>query len=83
MKIEDIVENHITKGMIMACFIFALVNHILKYNPDYLNETDRKDLTILIGALNDHHWGSDEAVEKYTNLVKKATGVQEVKIILM
>ncbi len=82
-KSEEIIENHMTRGKLMACFIFAFVDNILKYNHDYLDENDRKDLIILIGSLNDKHWGSDEAVEKYSNLVKRATGVNDVQIILI
>ncbi|MCD7949129.1 MAG: hypothetical protein LUG12_02545 [Erysipelotrichaceae bacterium] len=76
-------NNNITRGMIMACFVFALVNNIFKYNSDYLKEDDRKDLTILIGSLADHHWGSEEAVEKYRDLIRKATGIDHVELILL
>ncbi len=76
-----IVENHITRSMIMACYVYVLINNILKYNPNYL--TDRREIKILIGSLNDCHWGKDDAVEKYKTLVKKATGVLDVQIILM
>ncbi|MCD7893734.1 MAG: hypothetical protein LUG60_08555 [Erysipelotrichaceae bacterium] len=78
-----ILDNHITRGMIISCFVYSLVNQIIKYNPDYLSENDRKNMTIVIGALKDKHWGTKEAIDKYQTLVQKATGVHEVQIILM
>lgn len=74
-------ENGITHGMIMACCMYALLDNILKYNIGDICETEREDLTILVGCPTTSDWTSPEAEAKYANLVQRATGVKEVKII--
>lgn len=74
-------ENGITHGTLMACCMHALLNNILKYNVGYLSETDREDLTLFVGCPATVDWTEAEAETKYAELIKRATGVKEVKII--
>lgn len=74
-------KNHITHGMLMACFAYALVDSIFKHNIGDLNVDDRKDATLLIGCPTTQDWTSPEAQSAYAELIQKATDVQDVRII--
>ena len=71
----------ITHGQIMACYAFALVNSIFKYNIEDLRNAKREDVVLLIGCPTTKDWIDDEAQSAYAKLVKLATNVKDVKIV--
>lgn len=74
-------RNKITHGILMACFAFALVNDVFKYNDGDISENERKDVDLLIGCPTTNDWTSSESQQAYAALVKKATNVHDVRII--
>ena len=71
----------ITHGMVMACFVFALVENIFFYNQDVLLQNKRFEAELLVGCPTTTDWTDNEAQNAYMELVKKATGVNHVRII--
>lgn len=71
----------ITHGQVMACFVFALVNNLLKNNKIELKNVQPKDLVLLIGCPATKNWTDSVAKIKYAKLVKRATAVKEVRIV--
>lgn len=74
-------ECGITHAMVMACYVWTVVNNIIVYNNELVKEDDRKDTTLLIGCPTTTDWTAEEASQKYADLVKTATGVESVRII--
>ncbi len=74
-------ECGITHGQIMVCYIFALINSILKHNREDLKDTKREDIILLVGCPTTEDWTNDNAKSTYAELIKKATNVKEVRII--
>ncbi len=74
-------DAEITRGMLTACFVYALLGNILAYNPNITDESERKELTLLIGCPSMPDWTSGEARSSYANLIKNATGVNDVRIV--
>ncbi len=70
----------ITHGQLIACYVFALVNSLYKYNREELT-MNRSSLELLIGCPATQDWTSSEARKKYAGLVKTATGVKSVYIV--
>ena len=71
----------ITHGMVMACYIYAAVDNIIKYNPGDLTEADRAHTRLLIGCPTTSDWTSTKEKNEYAKLAKIATGVESVEII--
>lgn len=71
----------ITHGMVMACFAYALVDNIFKYNEDELAGIDRKDVGLLIGCPTTADWTTDKAQQSYAGLIRTATDVDDVRIV--
>lgn len=71
----------ITHAMVMACYIYAAVDNIIKYNPGDLTEADRPDTKLLIGCPTTADWTGTKEKDEYARLVKVATGVEAVEII--
>lgn len=71
----------ITHGMLMACFAFALVNNLLKFNVGDISGLERENLDLLIGCPSTEDWTSQEAQNAYSYLIKTATKVHDVRII--
>ncbi|MBE6728108.1 MAG: hypothetical protein E7562_05635 [Ruminococcaceae bacterium] len=74
-------ENGITHGMLMACYVFALLENAFKYNVGDLSEAERNNVDLLIGCPTTQDWTSDEAKNEYASLIKNAVGVHDVIII--
>lgn len=74
-------DAEITRGMLMACFVYALLGNILAYNPNITGESERKELTLLVGCPAMPDWTSGEAKKSYEELIKKATRVHEVRVV--
>ncbi len=70
----------ITHGMVMACFVFAVLEKILKSN-DTTCEWAREEIELLVGCPATEKWVSDDAKKTYTELIRTATGVGNVTII--
>ena len=74
-------EYGITYGMLMACFVFSLVNNLLKLNDNYFDASDRKNIDLLIGCPSTSDWTASDAKKEYAALVKAATNVHHVRIV--
>lgn len=71
----------ITYGTLMACFVFALVENLLKYNADQLGGVPQSSIDLLIGCPSTSDWTSRKAKDAYASLLQKATRVHSVRII--
>lgn len=71
----------ITHGMLMACFAFAVVDNLLKFNVGDISAADREELNLLIGCPSTSDWNARDARAAYANLIKTATKVHAVQII--
>lgn len=74
-------ECGITHGMLMACFLSAAVDGILRYNPELEGSVPRSSLDLLIGCPASGEWTSPEAQKEYATLAWKATGVRSARIV--
>ncbi len=74
-------ECGITHGMVMACYAYALVNSVFKYNYGAWDGKDINQTELLVGCPATTDWTSDKAKEMYARLIKNATGVKSVEII--
>lgn len=71
----------LTHGKVMACFVYALVNNILKYNVGDLSDYDRADVDLLVGCPTTEDWTKEETQRAYADLVQRATQVHAVHIV--
>lgn len=71
----------ITHGMVMACYAYALIKSIFKYNGSDWVESNINKTELLVGCPATTDWTSNPAKEKYAHLIKTATGVRSVQII--
>lgn len=71
----------VTCGALMACFIHALVNNILEANKIDLGIEDNSELDLLVGCPSTADWTSDEAVQKYEELIKRAVNADSVTVV--
>ena len=71
----------LTHGKVMACFVYALVNNILKYNVGDLSDYDRADVDLLVGCPTTEDWTKEETQRAYAELVQRATQVHAVHIV--
>lgn len=71
----------LTHGKVMACFVYALVNNILKYNVGDLSDYDRADMDLLVGCPTTGDWTKEETQRAYAELVQRATQVHTVHIV--
>ncbi len=71
----------ITHGKIMACYAYALVENIFSYNPDIIPQHARKNIELLVGCPTTGDWIGETEKNAYTELVKTATGINDVRII--
>lgn len=71
----------ITHGMVMACYAYALIKSIFKYNGNDWVEGNINKTELLVGCPATTDWTSNSAKEKYAHLIKTATGVKSVQII--
>lgn len=71
----------ITHGQLIACFAFALIQTLFKYNQDVLKSTRQKDVVLLIGCPTTSDWTDKQAQLSYAELIQKATNVRDVRII--
>ncbi len=71
----------ITHGQVMACFVFALVNSIIKHNDTIFSENGRRNIDLWIGCPSTSDWIKPDAISEYKNLVKRALSVHDVYII--
>ena len=71
----------ITHGQLIACFAFALIQTLFKYNQDVLTSTRQEDLVLLIGCPTTSDWTDKQAELSYAELIQKATNVRDVRII--
>lgn len=74
-------ECGITHGMVMACYVYALVENIFAYNPGELKDYDRSNTALLIGCPTTKDWTAKTPRKIYADLIQIATGVGEVQII--
>lgn len=73
-------ESGVTHGAVMACFVYALVDGIIRHG-DVCTEDERGSLELLIGCPATTDWTDEQAREEYAELVRNATGVQSVRIL--
>lgn len=71
----------ITHGLLMACFIYKVIQNLLKYNDTQFSKNDRKDMRLLVGCPSTADWTDARAQNEYARLVSRATGVDDVQII--
>lgn len=71
----------ITHGMLMACFAFALVDNLLKFNVGDLSAAERENLDLLIGCPSTGDWTSEKAQDAYAQLIQNAANVHSVRIV--
>ena len=74
-------ENGITHGMVMACYVFALLESILANNTDITKGLSRESIDLLIGCPTTGDWTTAQAQEDYAALIREATGVHSVRIV--
>lgn len=73
-------EKAFTYGVLMACFVYAAVKNIIVCNDDKLPQ-NREEIQLLVGCPTTEDWTSSEEKEKYANLIKEATGIDDVRIV--
>ena len=78
---DDLVENCIHRGVLMAAYLYQLMNQIFAHNPDYLSEQDRNEVELLVGCPTTEEWTEKEAEKRYSSLIRSATGVRNVRIV--
>lgn len=78
---DELFEDQVPRGLLMAAFLYQLVNQIFEYNPDYLGEEDRREIELLVGCPTTQEWTSKSAVKRYTELISRATGIRNVRIV--
>ena len=71
----------ITHGMLMACYLYNLIEEVFIYNDDKLTLADRREIDLLVGCPTTADWTSDSARKAYADLILNATGVHDVKVI--
>lgn len=71
----------ITHGQIMACYIFALIKCLFKYNDTDLTNARPEDVVLLIGCPTTKDWTDPAAQIDYAKLIKLATNVRDVRIV--
>lgn len=71
----------LTHGMVMACYIYAIVENIIVYSAGDLTEADRPDMKLLIGCPATADWTGQKERDEYARLIKAATDVGAVEII--
>lgn len=71
----------ITHAMVMACYIYATVDSIIRKNATELEEADWSHIKLLIGCPTTADWTGCEEKGEYAKLIKQATGVESVEII--
>lgn len=72
---------NLTSGKLMAAFIYQTLKNTLSFNDDKLTAGSRSDLSLMIGCPATEKWTTDQNKEKYAELVRKATGIQNVTIV--
>jgi len=78
---DDLVENSIHRGVLMAAYLYQLMNQIFAHNPDYLSEQDRNEVELLVGCPTTEEWTEKKAEKRYSSLIRSATGVRNVRIV--
>lgn len=78
---DDVIENQVPRGLLMAAYLYQLVNQIFEYNPDYLGEEDRGEIELLVGCPTTQEWTGKSAVKRYKELISHATGIRNVRIV--
>lgn len=71
----------ISYGALMACFAFALLHNLFKYNRDDLSGVEHSNIDLLIGCPTTSDWTNEKALNDYAELIQKATRVHSVRII--
>lgn len=71
----------ITHAMVMACYIYATVDSIIRKNATELEEADWSHIKLLIGCPTTADWTGHKEKGEYAKLVELATGVESVEII--
>lgn len=74
-------ECSMTHKKIMACYIYSLIQNIFTYNPDIIPDHAKENIEILIGCPTTEDWVGEDEKAAYTELVRVATGVKNVRII--
>lgn len=74
-------ECNITHAKIMACYVYALVENIFFFNPDIIPSYVRENIELLIGCPTTEDWTGKKEKFHYTQLVKTATKIKNVRII--
>lgn len=74
-------ECGMTHRKIMACYIYSLLENIYIYNPDIIPDHTKKNIELLIGCPTTEDWIGEDGNWIYADLVKVATGVNNVRII--
>lgn len=78
---DDLVEDRVPRGFLMAAYLYQLMKQIFEHNPDYLSEQDRRDVELLVGCPTTEEWTNQEAEKRYTSLIRNATGIRKVRIV--
>lgn len=71
----------ITHGQIMACYIFAFIKCLFKYNDTDLRGARPEDVVLLIGCPTTEDWTEPAAQIDYAKLIKQAANVRDVRIV--
>lgn len=74
-------QCQITHGMVMACYIYAIVENLFVIDVNGLKAANRENCTLLIGCPATTSWTDERYKEMYAELIKTATGVADVQII--
>lgn len=78
---DEVFENQVPRGILMAAYLYQLMNQVLEYNPDYLSEQDRRDVELLVGCPTTGEWTEKKAAARYEDLIRNATGIRNVRIV--
>lgn len=78
---DDLVENCVPRGLLMAAYLYQLMKQIFAHNPDYLSEQDRNNVELLVGCPTTEEWTKKEADKRYSSLICGATGIRNVRIV--
>lgn len=78
---QEIYEEKLPHGALMAAYVYQLVEQVLVYNPDYLEPGDRENIALVVGCPTTREWTSKENMAKYRKLISGATGIRNVSIV--
>ncbi|MDO4332477.1 MAG: hypothetical protein Q4C58_07275 [Eubacteriales bacterium] len=78
---QEIFENKVPRGALMAAYLYQLMKQVFDYNPDYLDPEDRGNISLVVGCPTTREWTGEEEMRQYKDLICSAVGISNVSII--